>query len=116
MSGKETAGPSTTLRSGRDDKFVWVVGSGTQTELSSRPERSVVEGPAVSFPGHHTRSKAWPLRSYSPRLKANNSPGYPWPPMASTMYCLPLSMYVIGEPVCPDGMYTAPASLPVALS
>jgi hypothetical protein len=28
--------------------------SGT-TELSSRAERSVVEGPAVSFPGTHTR-------------------------------------------------------------
>jgi hypothetical protein len=37
----ETAGPSTTLRSGRDDKFI------AKEELSSRPERSVVEGPAV---------------------------------------------------------------------
>jgi len=26
------------------------------TELSSRPERSVVEGPAVSFPGSHADS------------------------------------------------------------
>jgi hypothetical protein len=28
----------------------------SQAELSSRPERSVVEGPAVSFPGSHTHS------------------------------------------------------------
>jgi len=32
------------------------------------------------------------------------------------MYCLPSAMYVMGEPVCPIGMYTAPASFPVALS
>jgi hypothetical protein len=30
------------------------------TKLSSRPERSVVEGPAVSFPGTHT---LWLLRN-----------------------------------------------------
>jgi hypothetical protein len=53
--GKETAGPSTTLRSGRDDnssagaRFVADALAGL-TKLSSRPERSVVEGPAVSFP------------------------------------------------------------------
>src|SRR5271170_1695914 len=41
--GIETAGPSTALRSGRDDKFI------AQDELSSRPERSVVERPAVSL-------------------------------------------------------------------
>ena len=48
----ETAGPSTTLRSGRDDNSVVPARSsartlGPATELSSRPERSVVEGPAV---------------------------------------------------------------------
>jgi VWFA-related protein len=52
---KETAGPSTTLRSGRDDKFCCARKSFSgknltpAIELSSRPERSVVEGPAVSF-------------------------------------------------------------------
>jgi hypothetical protein len=49
-----TAGPSTTLRFGRDDKFVAKTALsrrtfGCKTELSSRPERSVVEGPAVIF-------------------------------------------------------------------
>ncbi len=57
--GRETAGPSTPLRSGRDDNSVarkWshkVVGQvhvNGPTELSSRPERSGVEGPAVSLP------------------------------------------------------------------
>jgi hypothetical protein len=54
VSGKgETAGPSTTLRSGRDDNSVAEVGHCSvasipaTTELSSRPERSVVEGSAV---------------------------------------------------------------------
>ena len=57
---KETAGPSTTLRSGRDDNSVAggkyfpaeaVIAAtlAVTTDLSSRPERSVVEGPAVSF-------------------------------------------------------------------
>jgi ABC-type nickel/cobalt efflux system permease component RcnA len=55
---KETAGPSTPLRSGRDDKLLGSrelvpaaeLGSRKSipaTELSSRPERSGVEGPAV---------------------------------------------------------------------
>jgi hypothetical protein len=75
--GRETAGPSTTLRSGRDDNSVvparasarntWphnelqqeIPGLATElqrkilglaTELSSRPKRSVLEGPAVSLP------------------------------------------------------------------
>src|SRR3984885_10113670 len=48
--GGETAGPSTTLRSGRDDKFVGRSGHFPTTNLSSLPERSVVEGPAVSPP------------------------------------------------------------------
>ena len=57
--GRETAGPSTTLRSGRDDNSAagkmapkaaheWLLV--VPTELSSRPERSVVEGPAVPLP------------------------------------------------------------------
>jgi hypothetical protein len=37
----ETAGPSTPLRSGRDDNSSFAI------DLSSRPERSGVEGPAV---------------------------------------------------------------------
>jgi hypothetical protein len=56
---KETAGPSTTLRSGRDDNSIAgqvFLGEtlASITELSSRPERSVVEGPAVSFRGLHS--------------------------------------------------------------
>jgi hypothetical protein len=48
-----TAGPSTTLRSGRDDNSVAQPELSREiidfkTELSSRPERSVVEGPAVN--------------------------------------------------------------------
>ena len=44
----ETAGPSTTLRSGRDDKFVASHLLTPQENLASRPERSAVEGPAVN--------------------------------------------------------------------
>ena len=61
MAAGETAGPSTTLRSGRDDNSVVAAIDATEqyltpaTELSSRPERSVVEGPAVSLlPTHHS--------------------------------------------------------------
>jgi hypothetical protein len=48
----ETAGPSTTLRSGRDDNSVVPERASArildpETELSSRPERSAVEGPAL---------------------------------------------------------------------
>jgi hypothetical protein len=61
MAAAETAGPSTTLRSGRDDNSVAVVrhfsfaSIPATTELSSRPERSVVEGPAVyPLPTHNS--------------------------------------------------------------
>src|SRR4029453_17242484 len=50
------------------------------------------------------------------RLKAMYSPEYGPPLTATTMNCLPLSMYVIGEPLCGAGMKTAPTSLPVTLS
>ncbi len=64
---KETAGPSTALRSGRDDKLVerrksvpaTELGSrmsASATKLSSRPERSAVEGPAVSLQDHEPAS------------------------------------------------------------
>jgi hypothetical protein len=63
---EETAGPSTTLRSGRDDNSVArrdyysVASIPASTELSSRPERSVVEGPAVSSPIRKSAtSPAW---------------------------------------------------------
>jgi hypothetical protein len=64
---EETAGPSTSLRSGRDDNFVaeemtvfpWKIITIVITTLSSRlprfavgPERSEVEGSAVSFLVH----------------------------------------------------------------
>jgi hypothetical protein len=61
MAAAETAGPSTALRSVRDDNSVAGVGHCSvasipaTTELSSRPERSVVEGPAVSpVPTHNS--------------------------------------------------------------
>ncbi len=47
-SSKETAGPSTPLRSGRDDNSVVGTNARARNNLSSRPERSGVEGPAVS--------------------------------------------------------------------
>ncbi len=53
-----TAGPSTSLRSGRDDKVsgTFLIGSNCLDKtltltLSSRPERSGVEGPAVRLVG-----------------------------------------------------------------
>ncbi len=68
--GKETAGPSTALRFGRDDKSVVSREIVPTTELSSRPKRSAVEGPAVSkrvlkpAPGvsASTQAPAEPLR------------------------------------------------------
>ena len=50
MRMSKTAGPSTSLRSGRDDNFVAGASSRCTYELSSRPERSGVEGPAVLLP------------------------------------------------------------------
>jgi hypothetical protein len=52
---KRTAGPSTSLRFGRDDNSsfkseVLEDDSVFTTELSSRPKRSEVEGPAVNPP------------------------------------------------------------------
>ena len=44
---KDTAGPSTALRSGRDDNSVGGIISHDPNKLSARPERSAVEGPAV---------------------------------------------------------------------
>src|SRR5215471_21202093 len=44
------------------------------------------------------------------------SPEYGPPLTATTMYCLPLYMYVIGDPDCGAGMNTAPTSLPDFLS
>src|SRR5215472_8506670 len=44
------------------------------------------------------------------------SPEYGPPLTATTMYCLPYTMYVMGEPLCGAGIYTAPTSFPVALS
>src|SRR5579872_921278 len=55
-------------------------------------------------------------RSQFGSLYARYSAGKPAAPTATTTYCLPFSMYVIGEPVCPAGMGTAPASCPVFLS
>ena len=48
-SRKKPQVPATTLRSGRDDNLVGTRKMVPPTELSSRPERSVVEGSAVSF-------------------------------------------------------------------
>jgi hypothetical protein len=70
---ERTAGPSTTLRSGRDDNsvagdqvFLAEALAGT-TELSSRPKRSSVEGPAVPFPVVTCSLEA--LKGASPRTQ-----------------------------------------------
>ncbi len=52
-----TAGPSTSLRSGRDDTSLGTRKLVSVTEVSSRPERSEVEGPAVAS-GVNTAIKA----------------------------------------------------------
>jgi ABC-type nickel/cobalt efflux system permease component RcnA len=52
----ETAGPSTAPRSGRDDTSLGEWETGTATEVSSRPKRSAVEGPAV----HTARTRVKP--------------------------------------------------------
>ena len=62
---KAKAGPSTALRSGRDDNFVMRFTYTLEekphfpaNELSSRPERSAVEGPALAFSSSHAHSEA----------------------------------------------------------
>jgi len=44
------------------------------------------------------------LPDYCGSFNASNSPLYVPPLIATTTYCRPLSMYVIGEPVCGAGM------------
>src|SRR5436309_16079987 len=47
---------------------------------------------------------------------ARYSPGYGPPLTATTIYCRPLSRYVMGDPLCGAGIHTAPTSFPDALS
>ena len=47
MLDEATAGPSTSLRFGRDDNSYWLWDASAQEKLSSGPKRSEVEGPAV---------------------------------------------------------------------
>jgi ABC-type nickel/cobalt efflux system permease component RcnA len=56
LSSKEAAGPSTALRTGRDDSSVAGTISRHPSSLSSRPVRSAVEGPAVAKQVHKTAS------------------------------------------------------------
>src|SRR5207245_10337421 len=58
-------------------------------------------------------------RVHSPvdgRVYAMYSPEQGPPLTATTMYCFPFTMYVIGEPLCGAGMYTVPTSFPLFLS
>jgi hypothetical protein len=76
--GEETAGPSTALRSGRDDNsFVAREIQRDifpQKELSSRPElrRSVVEGPAVQPSPYKPKFRAVLLSPYRAVQAAEN--------------------------------------------
>jgi hypothetical protein len=65
-------------RSGRDDNFVRVIASSTN-ELSSRPERSVVEGPAVESCVEVVPSPATRIGLVSSQKGASNSPKPPKP-------------------------------------
>ena len=49
-------------------------------------------------------------------LNAMNSPAWSALPMATTTYCLPLCMYVIGAPVVPASRSVTHNTLPVVLS
>ncbi len=85
---RDAAGPSTALRSGRDDKLLGSRKFVPGAELSSRPERSAVEGPAASLqdrtpassePSTPSRSILQPLRPWffkptSKRPRAVRSP------------------------------------------
>ena len=53
---------------------------------------------------------------YSGNLNARNSPEYAPPLTATRMYCLPSTIYVIGDPLCCAGIQTAPTCSPVFLS
>jgi ABC-type nickel/cobalt efflux system permease component RcnA len=78
----DTAGPSTALRSGRDDKLLASREMVPTTELSSRPKRSAVEGPAVLtaptrakhvVPGSPEPSRRAPAAAFEPlHLEANH--------------------------------------------
>ena len=62
---------------------------------------------------NHTRVAPGPPQG---SVNAISWPGSLPPPTARTRYCLPSSMYVIGDPVCIAGRGTAPSSSPVLLS
>jgi response regulator RpfG family c-di-GMP phosphodiesterase len=49
-------------------------------------------------------------------LNAMYSPEYDPPLTATTIYCFPSTIYVMGEPLCAAGIHTAPTSFPVRLS
>src|SRR5580693_4096872 len=87
------------------------------------PEREVGRVRSKWTPGKRmrpTHSRISPRRlAHSPavgNVYAIYSPEYGPPLTATTMYCLPFTIYVIGDPLCGAGMYTAPTSFPVALS
>src|SRR5215510_10056878 len=53
---------------------------------------------------------------HSGSLNARYSPEYAPPLTATTMYCLPSTIYVIGDPLCCAGIKTAPTCSPLFLS
>jgi hypothetical protein len=81
-----TADPSTTLRSGRDDNLSGNAKYSFQDELSSRPERSVVEGSAVrpsGFPKFWSYSAEFSRRLFSPYMKPHRLFGLKAPALSS---------------------------------
>ena len=97
-----TIADRTPISGGRLDEI-----SVAATERRSRPTVTIVSAAAA------VAAIAAPSIA-PPRRHAATSPTKP--PIAITIYCLPFTMYVMGEPVCPVGMNTAPASFPLALS
>ena len=63
------------------------------------PRRAVHTCDQVRFPPW-SRSRYLGVQG---NLNASSSPGYPAPLIATTMNCLPFSMYVMGEPLCGAG-------------
>ena len=78
---KVTAGPSTPLRSGRDDNSLGSRRRST-TKLSSQPKRSVVEGPAVTLNQQPQLTKAQPSPlSSQPERSVVEGPAVAPPPL-----------------------------------
>jgi hypothetical protein len=92
----ETAGPSTALRSGRDDNsFEGPSGGDSTIDLSSQPERSAVEGPAARQPLQikvTIGAQVLQDKTYKLRLEVGNTTHLPRGAEAKREEALPLSL------------------------